>query len=78
MTKTVTQDDVLRYLFKETTEEENLIVETQLLVDAKLMDFYKESKALINDIKSLNMEPSAQCLKGIIDYSQSMSLHSIS
>jgi hypothetical protein len=77
MTKTVTQDDVLRYLFEETTEEENLIVETQMLMDARLMDFYNESKEMIKRIKKLNSEPSARCLKGILDYSQSMSLHSI-
>ena len=78
MTKTVTQDDVLRYLFKETTKEENLSEETQLLLDEKLLDFYKESKTLICKIKSLSSEPSVDCLKEVVDYSQSRSLHSIS
>jgi hypothetical protein len=43
MTKTITRDDVLRYVFNETSEEENLAIEKQLIVNSGLMDFYRKS-----------------------------------
>ena len=35
MTKTITQDDVLRYIYKETSDEETLAIEKQLLVTGR-------------------------------------------
>ena len=77
MTKTYTQDDVLRYIYRETTEEESLAIKNTLLFDQDLMDFYKEITSLAQQIRNISVEPSAQSVKAIIDYAQINSLQSI-
>jgi len=78
MTKTITQDDVLRYIYKETSNEETIAIEKQLLVNASLMDFYNQTKDTIRRIHELQLEPSTNLQKKIIDYSGSFKFESIS
>ena len=78
MTKTITQDDVLRYIYKETSNEETLAIEKQLLVNASLMDYYNQTKETIRRIYELQIEPSADLQKKILDYSGSFKYESIS
>ncbi len=78
MTKGFIQDDVLRFIYKETKEEENQTIEYNLLVNSKLMDFYMETMETINEVNSLQLEPSESSVERILDYSNSYSLESIS
>ncbi len=78
MTKTITRDDVLRYIYKETSNEETVAIEKQLLVNATLMDFYNQSKEAIRRIHELQLEPSVISQQKIIDYSGSFKFESIS
>ena len=78
MTKTITQDDVLRYIYKETSNEETVAIEKQLLVNASLMDFYNQSIETIRRIGELSLEPSINSQKRIIEYSESLKFESIS
>lgn len=78
MTKTITQDDVLRYIYKETSHEETIAIEKQLLVNASLMDFYNHTKEIIRSVKELQLEPSANLQRKLIDYSGSFKFESIS
>jgi hypothetical protein len=78
MTKTITRDDVLRYLFHETTDEENLAIEKQLILNARLMDFYKKSKDILSQMMSIELESSEKSTKKILEYSESLRLESIS
>ena len=78
MTKTITEDDVLRYLYKETSHEENLAVEKQLLMNASLMDFYNQAKETISKVSEIQLEPSFNFQDRIMAYSGSLKFESIS
>jgi hypothetical protein len=78
MTKTITRDDVLRYIFHETSEEENLAIEKQLIVNSVLMDFYRKSNETLKSIQNIQLEPSEISTNAILDYSESLRFESIS
>jgi hypothetical protein len=78
MTKTITRDDVLRYIFYETSEEENLAIEKQLIVNSVLMDFYRKSNETLKSIQNIQLEPSEISTNAILDYSESLRFESIS
>ncbi len=78
MIKIFTRDDVIRYIFNETTEEESYAIKCQLLTDAKLAEFHKQSKNILNQLESLTMEPSENIIQQVLDYSSIMAFHSIS
>ena len=42
MIKTFTQDDLVRYIYQETTTEESIEIETALIFDETLSDSYNE------------------------------------
>ena len=78
MTKTITRDDVLRYVFNETSEEENLAIEKKLIVNSGLMDFYRKSNDTVKKIQNIQLEPSENSMNIILDYSESLKFESIS
>ena len=78
MTKTITQDDVLRYIYKETSNEENVAIEKQLLVNGSMMEFYRQTIETIGKISELQFEPSLNVQTKILDYSGSLKFESIS
>jgi len=78
MTKIITRDDVIRYIYKETSTEENSTIEKQLLLDATLMDFYNQSKDTVGKIQEIQLEPSFNSQKRIIEYSGLFNFESIS
>lgn len=77
MTKTFTQDDVIRYIYNETTAEENLAIAQALITDEMLMDEYKQLSASIDSLNSTMLEPSEKTITNILNYSKSVDLHSI-
>ncbi len=77
MTKTITHDDVLRYIYKETSNEETLAIEKQLLVSVSLMEFHNQTKETIRRITKLQLEPSINSQQSIMDYSGSFKFESI-
>ncbi len=77
MIKTHTRDDVLRYIYKETTREEALIIEEQLLENNGLMDFYNQAKEILFHIDEIQFEPSAKVQRNILKYSSSLNFESI-
>jgi hypothetical protein len=78
MTKTITRDDVLRYIFRETSKEENLAIENELLKNVTLMDYYKQSVESIQEVVQLELEPTEKAVSKILNYSESMKAISIS
>jgi hypothetical protein len=78
MTKTITRDDVLRYMFNETSDAENLAIEKQLIVNSSLMDFYKNAHDTFMKIQQLKLEPSESSMNKILEYSGSLRFESIS
>ncbi|NJN25391.1 MAG: hypothetical protein HC819_05165 [Cyclobacteriaceae bacterium] len=78
MTKKITHDDVLKYIYKETSTEETNNVENQLALNNLAMEFYVESMEIISRISELQLEPSMKCQDKILDYSGSFKFESIS
>ena len=78
MTKTITRDDVLRYIYKETSDEESVTIEKQLLENTALMEFYNQTIDTIRKIGEIQLEPSESIQNKILDYSGSFNVESIS
>lgn len=78
MTKTITRDDVLRYIYKETSNDEIVAIEKQLRLSASLMDFYNQTMETLRRINELQLEPSQNVQRKILDYSGSFKFESIS
>ncbi len=77
MTKTTTRDDVLRYIYKETSDEETRAIQKQLLMNAALMDFYNQMVETISRISELQLEPSPRSQDRLIRYSAALKAESI-
>ena len=77
MIKTFTRIDLIRFLYKETSKEEDKKIRKALLVDDELMDEFKSLKKLIRKIEGLQVEPSAESIQKILSYSKTLNLHSV-
>jgi hypothetical protein len=69
-TFTLTQNDVVRYLYGETSDEENTLIEEAMIYDRELMDFYFDCINLKADMDNLMMTPSDASVNRILDYSR--------
>jgi len=75
MIKTFTQDDLVRYIYKETTKEENIEIEKALLFDEQLADDYTELSSVVTAMDECQKEPSDRLIDAILSYSKSFHLH---
>jgi hypothetical protein len=71
MTKTFTYDDVVRYVYAETTAEENMLIVEALAANDDLMNFYLDSLELHKQMNLLMTAPSNQTINNILDFSYS-------
>lgn len=74
MTKTFTQDDLIRYVYDEMSKQEATELEQALLVDNQLQEQYKEFAALKNRLDHSLKQPSDRIIKNILDYSESLNV----
>lgn len=72
MIKTFTQTDLIRYLYHETTEEENNQINRALLRDSDLRALYNEVRETLKDLDAAMMQPSESTIEKILDYSKSV------
>ena len=77
MIKTFTQNDLIRYIYKETTPGETKGIRKALLFDTKLQKQYKELKECVRKLDNLEEAPSQKVLHNILEYSKTLNLHSI-
>jgi hypothetical protein len=70
MITTFTRDDIVRYVYQETTEEESVLIEQTLLTEADLQQFYEELVETKNDLDRLRVFPSDQTIQNILAYSR--------
>jgi len=71
MTKTFTQDDVIRYVYEETSEEENLLIEEALMAEPELMGFFLDTLELRALMDKIERAPRPSALDAILSYSSS-------
>lgn len=71
MTQTFTliHDDVIRYLYNETSTTENEYIEEELLLDNNLLDFYLDCLNLKSGLNEIRLEPSQQVVNRILSFS---------
>jgi hypothetical protein len=77
MIKTSTRIDLIRFLYKETTKEEEKLIRKALLFDDELREEFKNLKKLIRNIEEINIEPSDEVCNKILLYSKNVNLHSL-
>ena len=70
MTKTFTQNDVLRYIYEETNSEDSSLIEESLVADPELLLFYLDMADLKLNLNQVEMSPSAQTVDAILAYSR--------
>lgn len=75
MIKTFTQDDVIRYVYEETTDEENQIIEETLVEDPDLLMFYLDIVDLKEGLDRVEKQPSERAVQHILAYSRSFSVN---
>lgn len=69
-TFTSTQNDVVRYLYNETSIQENSLVEEALLFDKDLLDFYLDCADLKTGMDKIQLSPSDSAIERILSYSR--------
>ena len=77
MTKTYTQNDVIRYFYNEVTTQEKQGIENAMLWDNDLLDFYQELGQLKTSLNKIKREPSGRVIENILNFSRSFSMHSV-
>ncbi len=70
MIKTFTQDDVVRYVYEETSPEENLLIEDALMSEPDLMTFFLEALELRALMNKIERQPRTTTVQAILNYSQ--------
>jgi len=76
MTKTFTQNDLIRFLYDETSLSESLEIQQALLCDSELQSCFKELLLAKNEFTELTCDTSRESLDAIINYSKSTNLRS--
>ncbi|AUD05203.1 hypothetical protein [Spirosoma pollinicola] len=70
MIKTFTQDDVIRYVYEETSPEDNLLIEDALMSEPDLMTFFLEALELRALMNRIERQPRRDTVQSILDYSK--------
>jgi hypothetical protein len=70
MIQLFTPDDVIRYVYEETTEEENLLIEDALIGDQELLEFYLDALEMKSLMNKIERTPSNSVVSSILAYSQ--------
>jgi hypothetical protein len=69
-TFTNTQDDVIRYLYNETSNQENSLIEESLLQDGNLLDFYLDCADIKTGLDKIQLSPSDRAIDKILSFSR--------
>lgn len=65
---TIKTEDLIRFLYNETSDTENLAIESALAYDFKLKEEYHSLKEAIEELKSFSISPSEQSVNRIISH----------
>ncbi len=70
MIKTFTQNDVVRYVYEETSPEENLLIEDALMSEPELMTFFLEALEMRSLMNRIERQPRESTVTTILNYSK--------
>jgi hypothetical protein len=65
---TIKTEDLIRFLYNETSNKENLLIESALAYDFKLKEEYNSLKEAIDELKSFSLSPSEQSVNRILSH----------
>jgi hypothetical protein len=71
MIQLFTPDDVIRYVYEETTDDENSLIEDALIGDQELLEFYLDALEMKSLMNKIERTPSNRVVSNILAYSQS-------
>lgn len=74
MIKTFTQNDVIRYIYNETSDIENAEIESALMIDSNLLKCYQEYSLMKRKLQRAIKEPGERILKNVLAYSKSLDI----
>lgn len=77
MTKTFTENDLLRYAYGETSETENVEIENALVCDQGLQEAYSDLSNALSLLDNGMVQPGEASVQNIIEYSRSFNLPSV-
>lgn len=77
MTKTFTRNDLIRYIYNDTTENEKKDIEQELLLNNKLFEEYKDLAEVSMELDRFEMSPSEKVINKILNFSKTLNLHSV-
>ncbi len=75
MTKTFTQNDLIRFIYRETSEEETREINKALLCDSTLQAQYTELNDAYKQVDRAKLEPSAASIQNILNYARGVQEH---
>jgi hypothetical protein len=74
MIRTITHDDVIRYVYHETSKEESQEIEQAIICDSDLQMMFKEINGVKNRLDEVQKTPSKMVINNILNYSKSLNL----
>lgn len=69
-TFTSTQNEIIRYVYNETSPSENLLIEEWIAGDTENLDFYLDCLQLKEEMDQIVLVPKDITLERILDYSR--------
>lgn len=75
MIKTFTQDDVIRYVYEETSPEESLLIEEALMSEPELTTFFLDALELRSMMNKIERQPRSSAVDNILNYSRNHPLN---
>lgn len=77
MTKIFTQDDLLKYIYGETSNEDREMIEILIHTNIDFQEKYEQLLDVKNDIDLLAKAPSNGVVERILSFSREYNLHSV-
>jgi hypothetical protein len=72
MTKTCTstQNEIIRYVYNETSASENVLIEKSISSDEEMLNFYLECIYIKEDLHLIVLSPKDKTINNILDFSK--------
>ncbi len=75
MTKTFTENDVVKYVYNELSDFKRAEFEKTLMYNAAMAEYVNEMIIMKETVDRVKKEPSDRVINNIMEYSKSFSLH---
>lgn len=76
MTKTFTENDLIRFLYNELNDRESDEIERAILTDQVLQDQINKLRKLQEDMDDIKVAPSKRTIRKILDFSKGYEIQS--